>query len=237
MAFFTDKKEGLQFSERKPLKEAEKEEKEEQDQQPASDGRLAVFQTKTSQQMRRIASEAAIEENMPWHWQPGVAYHCFSFGDVDSLTYLKIAIRQQPLDYVYLSTWCMANADIFLIREWLEKGLLKRIDFYVGEIFNARYSYEYGLLLELCKDYPECRVAIFRNHAKIMGGIGPKFAFVSESSANVNTNPRSEQTTVTIEEDLFWWYKDIFDGITTFDRTQQADQKERWRPWQAEHRN
>lgn len=231
MSFFADKTGGLQFSERKPLLEEKEEQKEEK---PNGTGRLAIFETKTAQEVRRIASEAALEDAIPWHWKKGTAYHCFSSGDVDSLTYLKLAVRQQPLDYVYLSTWCMANADIFLIREWLERGFIGRIDFYVGEIFNARYSYEYGLLLELCKDYPACRVAIFRNHSKIIGGIGEKFAFVSESSANVNTNPRSENTTATIDEDLFYFYKDIFDKVTTFDRTQRDDQR-KWQPWESQN--
>lgn len=241
MGFFADGGAALQFSERKPLKE-KTDEKEEKSGEPESETggyprRLAVFSTKTSQQMRRIASETALDEVMPWHWEKGVSYHCFSSGDVDALTYLKHAIRQQPLDYAYLSTWCMANADIDEIADWMRKGLLKRIDFYVGEIFNARYSLEYGMLLDLCKKFPACRVAIFRNHAKIIGGIGEKFAFVTESSANVNTNPRSEQTTVTVDEGLFYFYKDIFDQITTFDRTQRQDQRERWKPWQADNRN
>lgn len=44
---------------------------------------------------RKLASEAAAENMLPWHFENGMMYHCFSFGDVDSLTYLKIVARQQ----------------------------------------------------------------------------------------------------------------------------------------------
>lgn len=44
-------------------------------------------------------------------------------------------------------------------------------------------------------------------------GVGEKFAFVIESSANINTNPRTEQGVITISRDLFEFYKQYFDGI------------------------
>jgi hypothetical protein len=41
---------------------------------------------------------------------------------------------------------------------------------------------------------------------------------VIESSANVNTNPRSEQTVITVDSELANWYKEIFDGVKSFER-------------------
>lgn len=40
-----------------------------------------------------------------------------------------------------------------------------------------------------------------------------------ESSANVNTNPRIEQTAVHASRDLFEFYKEFFDGIRSIDRS------------------
>lgn len=57
------------------------------------------------------------------------------------------------------------------------------------------------------------RVVSFKNHSKIFAGVGEKFAFVIESSANINTNPRTEQGVITISRDLFEFYKQYFDGI------------------------
>jgi hypothetical protein len=42
--------------------------------------------------------------------------------------------------------------------------------------------------------------------------------YVIESSANLNTNPRIEQTAITRCEDLYWFYRDFFDGLRSIDR-------------------
>lgn len=60
------------------------------------------------------------------------------------------------------------------------------------------------------------RVAVFRNHAKIYAGYGPKFAFGIESSANINTNPRTENGCITIGREIYEFYKEYFDGIISF---------------------
>lgn len=52
-----------------------------------------------------------------------------------------------------------------------------------------------------------------------MAGFGERFDFVIESSANVNTNPRSECTVITIDTELARFYKEeIFDNIQSFNR-------------------
>lgn len=99
--------------------------------------------------MRRITSELNLEETLPWHFEPGTAYHVISQGDVDSLTYLRVIIKQQKLKYLILSTWCMAITDIEEIASWIEKKYINRVDFYVGEIFTSRYAKEFVILKNL----------------------------------------------------------------------------------------
>ncbi|MDE5785360.1 MAG: hypothetical protein K2H98_02410 [Duncaniella sp.] len=175
---------------------------------------------------RRVKSELALEEELPWHFDTGMAYHCFSFGDVDSLTYLRAIIKQQPVEYVLISTWCMAATDVEEIKKWIRRGDLKHIDLYVGEIFQASYASIYLMLAELVKEFGG-RVAIFRNHSKVMAGFGSRFDFVIESSANVNTNPRSEATVITVDTGLARWYKEeIFDKIQSFNHDFDG-----WKPY------
>ncbi len=69
-------------------------------------------------------------------------------------------------------------------------------------------------------------MCVFRNHAKIFAGTGSKFEFSVESSANINTNPRTENATISISNEMFHFYKDFFDGIKSFDRT--FDEWEKW---------
>ncbi len=56
------------------------------------------------------------------------------------------------------------------------------------------------------------RVAVFRNHSKVMAGFGERFDFAVEGSANLNSNPRCEQTVITVDEGVARFYKEeIFD--------------------------
>ncbi len=179
---------------------------------------VKVKKTISRQKMRRVLSEVNLEKALPWHFEEGAAYHCVSWGDVDSLTYFRAVVKQQHVRYAFISTWCMAMEDIREIEAWLRAGYIDRIDFYCGEIFRGSYTAEYDAVVQLEREFGG-RLCIFRNHSKIMVLLGDRFDAVIESSANVNTNPRTEQTIVTIDSELARWYKEIFDGIISFDRS------------------
>ena len=144
----------------------------------------------------------------------GSSYHCMSNGDVDSLSYLQLILRRQRVDRLVVSTWCMAAEDILQFREWIESGKIGACDFYVGEIFPSTYRMEWQQINELVRDTGCGRVACYRNHSKIYAGYGD-FPFAIESSANINTNPRAEQTVVTISRELVDFYFDWFSKIKT----------------------
>lgn len=170
---------------------------------------------------RRAFSEVNLLDTLQ---APGFSFtdgHCYNFitgGDIDSLSFLKAVLRQQTLDYCLASTWCMASEDVLQFREWVEKGMIRKLDIYVGEIFKGSYAEEWWMLKEMYSDFPELgRLAIFRNHSKVYAGTGPLFSFGIQSSANINTNPRTEQTSITIDQGLFEFYKDFFDGINSFE--------------------
>ena len=152
------------------------------------------------------------------NFKDGYSYHCISAGDVDSLSYLKCILRQQKLDYLLFSSWCMASDDIMQLEEWLENGTLKKVDAYLGEIFPKSYPFEWKKINELFDKYQCGKVSIFRNHSKIYAGYGDLYHFAIESSANINTNPRAEQTCITIGGDIFEFYKGYFDKINSFEK-------------------
>lgn len=173
--------------------------------------------TKTKQFYRRFLSERQIEDVVEWDFEDGAAYHVISGGDVDSLSFLTHVLRQQKLEYLALSTWCMALQDVEELERYLALGRIGRIDCYVGEIFKKTYNNEYCRLIDMHRKYGG-RVAIFRNHSKVFCGFGEKFDFAIESSANINTNPRTENTCTTIDTGLALFYKAFFDGIVSFER-------------------
>ena len=73
---------------------------------------------------RRAFSEVKMLEAMRYvQLQNGVTYNFITAGDVDSLTYLKVVLNQHDLDFVLLSTWCMAAEDILQVQQWYERWL------------------------------------------------------------------------------------------------------------------
>jgi len=166
---------------------------------------------------RRAFSETQLLDVLPKEFKDGESYHCITAGDVDSLSYLKVILRQQNLDYCLFSTWCMASDDILQFDEWLESGRIKKLDAYVGEIFPNTYKFEWKRLNEIFEKHQCGRIAVFKNHSKIYAGYGDKFYFGFEGSANINTNPRTENGCITIDKGIFEFYKAYFDAIKSFE--------------------
>lgn len=177
--------------------------------------RSTVLKRRAANTYRRAFSETQLLDLVDLNFADGDSYHFITGGDVDSLSYLKLILRQQCLDHCLFSTWCMASEDIYQIQDWLEAGTIKTMDAYVGEIFPGTYKLEYQLLRPLIEEHGG-RVAVFRNHAKIFAGYGPKFAFGVETSANINTNPRTENGCITIGREIYEFYREYFDGIISF---------------------
>lgn len=187
---------------------------------------VQVYKTMSTSKKMKLLSESALDDALDWHLEEGVAYHCISFGDVDSLTYLRHVLRQDKLEYVMISTWCMAMEDAEEIAKWVERGMIGRVDFYVGEIFKNGYRGVRDAIEAIARSCGG-RVARFRNHSKIMAGFGSRLSFAIESSANINTNPRTEQAVITVDRGLAEFYKEFFDGINSFDPG-----FEDWEPYQ-----
>ena len=178
--------------------------------------RSTCIKRRTNSIYRRAYGETQLLDITGFNFQDGDSYHVITGGDVDALSYLKVVLRQQDLDYLLFSTWCMASEDVYQFQDWLESGKIKKVDAYVGEIFPGTYKLEYALLKQVIEKYGG-RVAVFKNHSKIFAGYGDKFHFGIETSANINTNPRTENGCITIDKEIYEFYKEYFDGIVSFE--------------------
>ena len=184
--------------------------------------KAAARATRTSQrhQVRRANAEAHLAEILPARIADGDSWHVISRGDIDSLSYLAHALTSvDHFDYVSISTWCMARADLTQLCDWLDAGKIDQLDFYVGEIFPNQYLDEFSQLLAMQRVYG-CRVVVARNHSKVMcmANYDASYYLVAESSANVNTNPRIEQTALHANRDLYEFYREFFGELKTIHR-------------------
>ena len=153
--------------------------------------------------------------------QDGHTYNFITAGDVDSLSFLKVVLNQHDLDFMLCSTGCMAAEDILQIQQWWEAGRIKKFDMYMGEIFPGSYKIEWQMVKKFYATHPDVgRAAIFKNHSKIYAGcnVADGFYFGIQTSANINTNPRTEQGSITVDKGIFDFYKDYFDGINSFEK-------------------
>lgn len=164
---------------------------------------------------RRAYSESKLLDIVD-EFKQGYSYNFITSGDVDALSYIKLILRKKKtLDYMLFSTWCMSLTDINQLKEWLESGAIKKIDAYVGEIFPSSYRKEWLVLKPLIEQY-KGRTVVFKNHSKIFAGYIDDFYFGIQGSANINTNPRTENACITISKDIYEFYKGYFDDIISF---------------------
>jgi len=149
----------------------------------------------------------------------GQCYNFITGGDVDALSYLKLILRKQTLNHCLLSTWCIATEDVLQVFEWVKEKKILKLDLYLGEIFPNQYKIEYKMVKDFYIENKELgRFAVFKNHSKVIAGTGNAFDFGCQTSANVNTNPRTENGCITIDKGLYNFYKEYFDGIKSFEK-------------------
>lgn len=183
-------------------------------------GQARAVRRQARRHTRRAKAQAHLAEILPARFEEGDSWHVISHGDIDALSYLIHALDGVDyFDHVLLSSWCMSKDDLIQIESWLDAGRIDRLDLYMGEIFPSQYGDEYELALRLQKDYG-LRLVIARNHSKITlaSNTREKYYLAIESSANINTNPRIEQTAIHADQALYDFYLEFFSGIRSIDR-------------------
>jgi hypothetical protein len=188
--------------------------------QNQAEGQARAMRKASRIQTRRATAEKRLAEILPARFEAGDSWHVLSHGDIDSLSYLRHALTGVThFDHVLLSTWCIAKADLDEIASWIDAGKIDQFDLYAGEIFPSQYGDEYEQALAMAETYG-CRIVIAKNHSKITlaENVAEEYRLVVESSANVNTNPRIEQSAIHCSDELHAFYKEFFHGLRSIDK-------------------
>jgi len=72
------------------------------------------------------------------------------------------------------------------------------------------------MLKEKMQEHECGRICIFKNHSKIFAGTYGDKGFSIQSSANINTNPRTEQACINMSLESALFYKEYFNGVKSF---------------------
>lgn len=188
----------------------------------------AIVRKQTRLQLRRATSEATLAQVLPSPIQPGTSCHIISAGDVDALSFIAHVARQHTrLDELLVSTWCLALPDVQWLADQQKARRIGRLRFYCGEILRATYPDTYDAICHL-ESAGKATLAISRNHAKISLIKAGKARYTIESSANMNTNPRIEQTAIHTDPALHAFYDEFFTAIRCIDaKTRHQEQAAR----------
>ena len=166
---------------------------------------------------RRAKSEEVLRSVLPDYVDTGDSYHVISSGDVDSMSFMTFYMVNYTFDDVLISTWVIADSDIDNLIDLMKNGRIKKLKLCLGEIYPGTYPAEYSRLLKM-RDEFNFQMVVARNHSKIMLMKNSDMDLVIESSANVNTNPRMEQTAIHNDKGLYDFYNEFFAGVKSIDR-------------------
>jgi len=168
---------------------------------------------------RRAKSEEVLRSILPDSVDVGDSYHVMSSGDVDSMSFMTFYMINYKFDEVLISTWVIADSDIDNLIDMMRHDRIKKLRLYLGEIYPGTYPAEYSKLLKMREEF-DFEMVVARNHSKIMlmSGGTSGMTLVIESSANVNTNPRMEQTAIHNDKGLHDFYSEFFSGVKSIDK-------------------
>jgi hypothetical protein len=186
--------------------------------QAAGQARAAKRQSR--HELRRATAEKQLAEILPARFTEGESWHVISHGDIDALSYLRHALQAvSHFDFVLLSTWCIAGPDLTELQGWVDSGRIDQLTLAVGEIFPSQYGDEYEQACNMADNYG-VRLIVSRNHSKVIlaSNEAEGYQLVMEGSANVNTNPRIEQTAIHRSADLLAFYRDFYHGLRSIDK-------------------
>lgn len=161
--------------------------------------------------MHKLTSEKQLEALAERELQQGASYHFLSNGKINSSNFLQFILKQQSLEHLLLTTWAITMPDIEEMERLVDSGRIKKVDFYLGDIFIKKRRNLYEALAEVARKSGG-KAIIFKTHSKVMVGFGEKYDFVLESSANIGAASRRENTCLTLDTELAQCYKEWFES-------------------------
>lgn len=178
---------------------------------------VAIIRKQSRLQLRRARNEETLTAVLPQRLPAGYSAHVISAGDVDALSFIAHIARQyQRLDEVLISSWCLALPDIEWLEQQQKENRIGKLRFYCGEILRATYPDTYDSICRLERQQ-KASLTISRNHAKVTLIKTGSERYTIESSANLNTNPRIEQTAIHTDPDLHAFYDGFFSALHCID--------------------
>jgi hypothetical protein len=140
---------------------------------------------------------------------PGESLHALSDGTYNFATWLpQIVAWFDHIDELDLVTWTTSRHAAEELLSLHQAGKITRLNLYLSHFFRSRDPSTYAYLRQNL--HPPNTFHAFPNHAKILlaANRATDHYLAIETSANLNTNPRYEQYTITHDRNLWQFHRD-----------------------------
>lgn len=156
---------------------------------------------------KRALRQEKLEEFFTELPRPGETIHIVSNGSFDYWNFVPVTLQllDRPAVF-YGSTWTLNRSNALQLLRLLDQKKLTAATMFSGLYFKRREPGVYNTLASGFIDRGQ-HFLCFENHTKIMLIGAPPDFIVIEGSANFTYNPRTEQNTVTNDEDVFNFHR------------------------------
>lgn len=183
--------------------------------------RAAIGQASAIRQQHKINTRRANNDEqlaalLPAKIAAGDSWHVISTGDVDVLSFVRhLLTGVTHFETVSIATWRINRDDIEQIAAWLDAGRIEIFYLVIDQRFARLAPDEYERSRQIVRDYEGSTLTTCLNHSKVTLLAAPASDawLTMESSANVNTNHRLEQTAIHNNRELHDFYADIYANV------------------------
>lgn len=168
----------------------------------------------TKREFKAIKSNEYLQQALAGLPTTGETWHCISNSRFNFWSFVPCVIKFLG-DYtssLYCATWTTNNINTKELIELYDQGKIGSINFVVGRYFQNReqavYNYLAGKLLERGQ-----KLSVGEHHLKVLLLNNGENFITIESSANLTSNPRTEQFTYSNDKGLFDFYKSWFESL------------------------
>lgn len=148
--------------------------------------------------------------------ETGTVYKFVSDGGFSSISFVKYISDHCRIGKFYASSFRIGKKELLVISNLYNAGKIDKCYFAVGTLMasggksDRKYGY-YECFKELC-DRNGWEYMVVNNHSKILLFDTDRGKFVIETSSNLNENPKIEQFSFEQSEELFEFYKGVFES-------------------------
>lgn len=144
-------------------------------------------------------------------------YKFVSMGGFSSISFIKYISDRTVIKNLYVSTLRVGKKELQILDAISNSGRLHKVNFIVGSIMKTPGDYvkkwSYYENFEMICDKNNWKYKTENNHSKILLFDTEAGYFVIETSSNLNENPKIEQFSFEKSEELFNFYKQIFETL------------------------